>query len=185
MPLLTEYVRRRRYAMIRPFVRGEVLDIGCGNMLETFKPENLCRYVGIDANAALVANMRRLFPEHEFYLCDVEREPLPVHGRRFDTVLLVAILEHLTDPHWVLAQVRDHLRPTGRVVITTPTPWGMWLHKWGTQLRLFHPHAAEEHVRAYDRRALEALLTAHSLQMVLYRRFELGANQLVVAEKHA
>jgi len=183
MPLLTRYARQQRYAAIRPFVCGDVLDIGCGNMLKAFKPENLRRYVGIDVNPALVANMRRLFPEHEFHLCDVEREPLPVHGQRFDTVLLVAILEHLNDPHRVLAQVAEHLRPTGRLVVTTPTPWGMRLHDWGTRLGLFHPHAAEEHVRPYERRALEALLEAHGFKVVLYRRFELGANQLVVAER--
>ena len=180
MPLLTGYVRQRRYAVIRSFVRGDVLDIGCGNMLKSFTPENMRRYVGIDANPALVANMRRLFPQHDFHLCDVDREPLPVHGQRFDTVLLVAVIEHLARPGWILSQIADCLRPAGRLVITTPTPWGLWVHRWGARLGLFHPHAVQQHRHAYDRRSLEALLTAHGFTMLLYRRFEWGANQLVI-----
>ncbi len=180
MPLLTEYVRQRRYAAIQPFIRGAVLDIGCGIAVTALSLEATHRYVGVDVNAALVADMRRRFPQYEFHCCDVDQEPLPVGDQRFDTVLLVAVMEHLTDPGWVLAQVANCLHPTGRLVITTPTPWGLRLHKWGARLGLFHPHAAEEHRHAYDRRRLEALLSDHGFSVLLYRRFELGANQLVV-----
>ena len=180
MPLLTEYVRRRRYAAIQPFIQGAVLDIGCGIAVTALSLEAAHRYVGVDVNAALVVDMRRRFPQYEFHCCDVDREPLPVGDQRFNTVLLVAVLEHLTNPGWVLEQVADCLHPAGRLVITTPTPLGLRLHRWGARLGLFHPHAAEEHQRAYERRALETLLAAHGFRVVLYRRFELGANQLVV-----
>lgn len=183
MPLLTNYLRCRRYAIVEPFLRGEVLDIGCGNAATALPLESVRRYVGIDYHPALVARQRRNLPQHEFHVCDVDREPLPVNGQRFDTVLMVAVIEHLADPGRLLEQVAGHLRPGGRLVITTPTPWGERLHRLGARVGLFHPHAAAEHKHAYDRRQLEALLTACGFSVVIYRPFELGGNQLVVGRR--
>ncbi|MFQ5858364.1 MAG: class I SAM-dependent methyltransferase [Anaerolineae bacterium] len=180
MPLLTEHLRRRRYAMVEPFLRGKVLDIGCGNAATALSLESVQRYVGIDYRPTLVAHQREQFPQHEFYVCDVDHEPLPLREMRFDTVLMAAIIEHLANPGWVLDQVTGHLRPEGRLVITTPTPRGERVHWLGVRVGLFHPHAAEEHKGAYDRQCLEGLLAAHGFSVVQYRPFELGANQLVV-----
>ncbi len=183
MPPLTNYLRRRRYAMVEPFLRGEVLDIGCGNAATALPLGSVQRYVGIDFRPALVAHQQEQFPQHEFYVCDVDREPLPLEDWRFDTVLMVAVIEHLAHPGRVLDQVAGHLRRGGRLVITTPTPWGERLHWLGARVGLFHPHAAAEHKRAYDRRQLEALLAAHGFQVVLYQTFEFGGNQLIVARR--
>jgi hypothetical protein len=48
---------------------------------------------------------------------------------------------------------------------------------------LFHPDAAEEHRAAYDRPRLQKLLATHGFSVLLYRPFELGANQLVVGRR--
>ncbi len=183
MPLLTNYLRRRRYAMVEPFLRGEVLDIGCGNAATALPLGSVQRYVGIDYHPALIAHQQAQFPQHEFYVCDVDREPLPLKDWRFDTVLMMAVIEHLAHPGRVLDQVAGHLRPEGRLVITTPTSWGECLHRLGARVGLFHPHAAAEHQHAYDRRQLEALLAAHGFQVVLYQTFELRCNQLVVGQR--
>lgn len=183
MPLLTEYLRRRRYAMVQPFLCGEVLDIGCGNAATSLSLDAAQHYVGIDYHPALVSYQRERFPQHEFYVCDVEQEPLPTDGMWFDTVLMAAVIEHLANPGRVLDQVAGHLRPEGRLVLTTPTPWGERIHRVGARLGLFHPDAAAEHKHAYDRRNPEALLTAHDFSVVLYQTFELGANQLVVSRR--
>ena len=183
MPLLTNYLRRRRYAIVEPFLRGEVLDIGCGNAATALPLGSVQHYVGIDYHPILVARQREQFPQHEFHVCDVDREPLPIDGQHFDTVLMIAIIEHLAHPGRLLGQVAGHLRPGGRLVITTPTPWGERLHRLGARVGLFHPHAAAEHKHAYNRRQLEALLAAHGFQAVLYQTFELGGNQLVVGRR--
>lgn len=183
MPLLTEYLRRRRYAMVKPFLRGAVLDIGCGNAARTLSLDSVRRYVGIDYHPVLVAHQRVQFPQHKFYMCDVEHEPLPLGQTCFDIVLMVAVIEHLDNQGQVLDQVAGHLRPEGRLVLTTPTPWGERIHRVGARLGLFHPDAAEEHKRAYDRRRLKALLAAHGFSVESYRPFELGGNQLVVGRR--
>lgn len=180
MPLFTEYLRRRRYAMVQPFVRGAALDIGCGVAVRSLALESVERYVGIDYNPALVAELQEQFPQHVFHQCDVDQEPLPLGPGRFDTVLMVAVIEHLADPSRLLDEVAGYLHPEGRLVITTPTPWGERLHRVGARVGLFHPDAAAEHQQAYDRQDLEALLAAHGFAVVLYRSFELGGNQLVV-----
>lgn len=180
MPLLTNYLRRRRYAMVEPYIRGDVLDIGCGNAAMTLTLDNATHYVGVDFNAIVLARQRELFPQNEYFQCDIDREPLPIQDRQFDTILMVAILEHLAHPDHVLAQAAGRLQPEGRLVITTPTPWGERVHAVGARVGLFHPDAAEEHEQAFGRRRLASMLTAHGFAIERYQTFEFGANQLVV-----
>lgn len=180
MPILTEHLRHKRYAMIDPHLHGEVLDVGCGNAAMTLPLDGVQHYVGIDFNPFVLDRQRELLPHLEFYQCDVDQEPLPIRYRQFDTILMVAIVEHLANPDWVFGQVAGLLQPEGRLVITTPTPWGERVHAVGARVGLFHPHAAEEHEQAFDRHGLESLLTAHGFAIERYQTFEFGANQLVV-----
>lgn len=180
MPLLTEYLRRKRHAMVEPYLRGDVLDVGCGNAAMSLALDDVHHYVGVDFNEIVLARQRELFPQHEYHQCDIDQELLPLGDRRFNTVLMVAIIEHLANPGWVLDQVADHLHPEGRLVITTPTPWGERIHSVGARVGLFHRHAAEEHKDAFNGRRLKTLLTTHGFSIERYQPFEFGANQLVV-----
>jgi glycosyltransferase involved in cell wall biosynthesis len=47
-------------------------------------------------------------------------ENIPAGGPRFDSVLLLDVLEHVPDPQRVLAEVRRVLRPGGRLFVSLP-----------------------------------------------------------------
>jgi len=181
--LLTGVLRRQRNAVVAPYIRGDVLDIGCGygSAIPFVAPHG--RYVGVELHVDLVTWLRQTFPEHEFHQRDIEREPLALGEARFDTVLIVAVIEHLVRPAWVLTQVHGHLRPGGRLIVTTPTPLGEAIHRWGTHIGLFCEDAVEDHKRFYDRQAMEVLLSTCGFHIADYRRFQLGANQLFVAKR--
>jgi 2-polyprenyl-3-methyl-5-hydroxy-6-metoxy-1,4-benzoquinol methylase len=178
--LLTPWVRENRNQVAGQYVRGAVLDVGCGlgtiiPMLSADQP-----YVGVEVNVALVEHLRRQFPGRRFEVRDVDREPLALGDEHFDTVLMIAVIEHLHHPEWVLNQVRHYLRPEGRVVVTTPTPLGHQVHRWGTRLGLFVPEAAAEHKGQFDRPAMAQLLARVGMTIEHYQRFQWGLNQLFV-----
>jgi SAM-dependent methyltransferase len=179
-PLLTDYLIRRRNELVSRYVRGDVLDIGCG--LGTIIPflDAGQRYVGIEISQEFVAYLSQRFPQRRFYSRNVDEEPLGLGDEGFDTVLLVAVIEHLAHPERVLAEIQKVLRPGGFLIITTPTLWGQRIHRLGAKLGLFHPHAVAGHMRAYDYAAMRDLVRRVGLEIVEHGRFELGFNQLFI-----
>jgi O-antigen biosynthesis protein len=99
-----------------------ILDVGCGAgaLGERFKTLNPRAFVaGVDyAPEAETAARRRL---DTFQRLDLDREPLPDFGRRFDLIVFGDVLEHLKRPDRLLASARTLLDPrTGRVIVSLP-----------------------------------------------------------------
>lgn len=181
-PLLSGYARRRRLHAILPFVRGDVLDLGCGWL---HLPDHLTEqqgYVGVDVMPAALEYNAQRYPGYSYYLCDLDTEPLSLGDRHFEVVTMVALLEHLHSPERILSQIPSLLEPEGLLLITTPSPLGDWVHRLGSRIRLFYPEAHVQHVRIYDRRALEDLLLRFGYQIQHFRTFLAGTNQLIVCQ---
>ncbi len=179
-PLLSGYAVEQRWRMVLPYARGRVLDIGCGftRLPDRLSPDQ--RYVGVDVVPAAIRISRERYPQHAFYQCDLGRAPMPLDDQPFNTVLVMAVLEHLNFPRETLRDVRPHLAPDGYLLLTTPSPLGDWVHRVGSRVKLFYPEHVVQHVQIYDRRALCELLAECGFEIVAFRHFELGINQLVV-----
>ncbi len=175
--LLTPYLQARRIAVARPHLRGRVLDVGChtGPLAEHVPPE---RYLGVDVDDELLAEARRKHPEHRFIGVD-DVDP----DERFDTLISLAVIEHIHEPEQFLKRWTDHVVPGGSVVLTTPHARWEPLHGVAAKFRLTSTQAHDEHESVLDRASLERLVEAVGLKMVTYRRFLAGMNQLVVAER--
>jgi ubiquinone/menaquinone biosynthesis C-methylase UbiE len=171
--------------MALPYIAGQILDIGCGQADLAALIGQPAEYVGLDINPSLLAAGDRRFPQHRFYSADLEARLLPpeVAGRRFDTITLIALLEHLAQPARILDQLAALLGPRGRVVATTPTPLGHRVHRLGAQLGLFYREAVEDHKSILDGATLRQLFQRAGLRVAHYRQFELGCNQLIVGER--
>ncbi|MBN1890567.1 MAG: class I SAM-dependent methyltransferase [Thermoflexales bacterium] len=180
-PLLSELLEKQRYRAIQPYLHGEVLDLGCGvaKVVALLQPGQ--RYVGVENQPAFLGWLKENRPEYEFHARDLDEDELGL-DTRFDTILMTAVVEHLKKPDRLLSQLPQHLKPGGRVVITTPTPLGDWIHKAGARLGLFYLEAAQAHETIFTRATLQARLHRHGLSCVHYRRFLLGCNQLFVCE---
>ena len=182
MPLLSSYLHRRRTNIVKPYLKGDMLDIGCGPAdLIHFLDED-SHYVGIDLNKKVVIQLKERYPKYKFYERDVENG-INLDGE-FNTITMVAVIEHIKNPANVLRQSHDLLTDDGDLVITTPTPLGDTLHKMGAKFGLTSKVAVEEHVKIYSREDLQSLLNSFGLNIYIYQKFEFGLNQMCVARKN-
>jgi SAM-dependent methyltransferase len=98
----------------REFACGRLLDVGCGG--QPYRPmlTGVDRYVGVDlpwpgTRADVYGDATRL----------------PFADASFDTVLCNQVLEHISEPHELLAETARVLRPGGVLILTTPQVWGL------------------------------------------------------------
>lgn len=184
MPLFSELLAQRRHATIARHVRGDVLDLGCGNA-RTFEyfGSRLSSYCGIEREAEQIDYLRERFPEAMFLCRDLDSERLDLPAT-YDCIVMTAIIEHLFNQRFVMEQVADALRPGGVVLATTPTPLGNDLvHKVGAAIGLFAKSAVEDHIVIYNRHRFQILAREVGLHLRYHRYFQLFCNQIAVLEK--
>jgi len=85
-----------------------VVNVGCG-VIRRFAPSGSSRYLATDL---------RVLPNVDF-ASDATR--LPLADGSVDTVVALELLEHVTRPHEVLAELRRILKPGGTVILSVPS----------------------------------------------------------------
>lgn len=173
--ILSQFLRRRRLNAAKPYLKGRILDVGCGSgaLAEMVSPN---RYTGVDLDTDSIISARNKFPDHKF------SEKLPDSEEKFDTIVLLAVIEHVKNPkdflmglsHW-LAESSD-----AKIVITTPHPKTEWIHNAGASVGLFSKHANKEHGDLLDHQKIDKIGKETGLSLRVYKRFLFGINQLAV-----
>jgi SAM-dependent methyltransferase len=99
--------------------RGEsLLDMPCGDgLLTAMMAQRFRRVVGADASAAHLARARERLPEMEFHHDLIEELQL---NERFDTITMLNVLEHVTDPVGVLKKAASFLSEDGVLLVHVP-----------------------------------------------------------------
>lgn len=184
MGLLSERIKVERLTKVVPYVAGDVLDVGCGPaQLIELCDSAIASYTGIEQSPKRVAGLLRKYPQHMFLCRDLDVEPLDLPGN-FDVILLVAVIEHIYNQKHLFRQLAALLKPEGRIVITTPTPFGNDVVHWlGAAVGLFSQDAAHDHIVIYNRRRFQKVARDFGLRLEHYRRFQFGCNQLAVFRK--
>jgi 2-polyprenyl-3-methyl-5-hydroxy-6-metoxy-1,4-benzoquinol methylase len=177
--LLTPQLVQWRLVIARPHLLGDVLDLGCGgaDVVRLLGPNQT--YVGVDWRADIVQQLQARFPMHLFRQLDLDTQALDFQ-RRFDSIVLLAVIEHLRQPQHLFAQLANLVEPTGQIVMTSPSPFGHRLHAFGARLGLFSREAAAEHHTVFNRETLATLIRPYGLTLAVYRPFLFGCNQLFV-----
>lgn len=127
--ILTELERARRFNLwmgqtLRRYVGDRVLEIGAGigNLTAQFIPRDL--YVVSDINPHYIDYLKSYsFGKPYLRVRKVDAasaEDFVGLEERFDTVLMINVLEHLDDRDQALRNVRSALEPGGRAVILVP-----------------------------------------------------------------
>lgn len=177
---LSPYLREKRFrAAERYLAQGRVLDIGCGIGLLT-RYVSADRYLGVDLDRGSVEQARREHPAYRFLTLDEFANHDP--AEQFDSIVGLAVIEHVPDPKAWLAEMKRRLAPGGRMVLTTPHPNLEWAHAFGARLGLFSRAASEEHNVLIDQKLMKRFAGDTGLRVAEFKRFLYGANQLFILQ---
>ncbi len=100
----------------------------------------------------------------------------------FDAITFLAVLEHIPDPDRLVRACVSLLAPSGRLIITVPSPVVDSILSVLVRLRLIHGMSLEEH---HGYRPADTLRTFEhaGLKCLCARRFQCGLNNLFVFER--
>ena len=171
---------RRRFRAAYRFIKREakVCDLGCG--LEAafldYAADRIVKGVGLDDQIVdgVEGRWRRVRADLQ--------SPLPFADGAFDQVVMLAVLEHLTDPQKVLVEAFRVIAPGGSLIMTWPSsmvdPILTVLHK----LRLVSDEMeSDEHQKRIPLDTLQQMLERIGFQRFVHRRFEFGLNNVMAA----
>lgn len=130
---------------------GQLLEIGAAAGYALDEARRLGWTVrGLELSAAAVRFARDVLtlPMEEGTLDDLGA------GAEFDVVVAFQTLEHVSDPRGALRSIREALRPSGLVLLTTPDH-DSWVRKI---FRRYWPSYRPEHLVYFDPRTLSRLL---------------------------
>jgi SAM-dependent methyltransferase len=174
------FLARLRFRAAYPHIRpgSRVCDLGCG--LEAaflgFAADRISYGVGVDDQVRGGARGR-----WQRVRADIRR-PLPLKSAQFDHVVMLAVVEHLTEPETVLREAYRILASEGSLILTWPSggvdPILRALHS----VRLVSDEMeSDEHQKRIPAEQLQLLLHRIGFRKFFHRRFEFGLNNLMTA----
>ncbi|MEM6994199.1 MAG: radical SAM protein [Myxococcota bacterium] len=177
-------VRERLAAM-----RGEVLDVGCGegpydDILGRLADEGRIAWTGLEPDPAAAARVAQRRPWGQVHAVAAEACTEVLRGRVFDHIVVLRSWNHLEDPVAATAALAAMLRPDGTLLVVDNVVFGLAR----TPRQLARARAAalpREHRRNDDVQTAAHTLSAAGLRIVERRPVTPdGANQwLVVARR--
>ena len=179
-PLFSGAARRARWQTLKPYLKGSILDLGCGF---TNFPDLLTdgqTYTGADAWSEAVSWSAERYPQFRFITCDLNHDSIQLPAASYDTVVMIAVLEHLHQPLHGLQEARRMLKSGRHLVLTTPSRLGDLAHRIGSRFYLFYSEEEVKHIEIFNRRKLFRIAEDAGLNVIHFKYFAFGLNQLLV-----
>ncbi len=150
---IEHFLQQYRFQMVKSYLVGDVLDFG-GNEGE------LQRFV--------TGN----------YTC-VNYDHSPMIGMKFDTIVALAIIEHLSveEVYAVFEKFKGTLNPQGHLFLTTPTKIAKPILDTLAFLHLVDRENIKEHKHYWSQKELVNLATQTGFTIKKYKHFQFGFNQ--------
>ena len=115
------YARTKKaYELIKGQVRGEVLEIGCGEGYGIpLYYDNVDELTLIDKSRYTIAILKNKYPEARLIQSKVP--PLSdIEDNYFDNIILFQVIEHIKNDHLLISELYRVLKPGGKAFLTTP-----------------------------------------------------------------
>jgi SAM-dependent methyltransferase len=163
----------------------EVLKLGCGyraTQLIALQPK-LKRGIGVDFQ---IAPELKTLEKFTFLQGTIEQTLPKFESETMDVVMLISVLEHLTEPQVVIQSAWRLLRRSGLLLVNVPT----WSGKRFLELSAFRlgfssKMEIDDHKMYYDKRDLWAMLVRAGFKpsQIRLRYHKFGLNLFAVARK--
>lgn len=176
------------YNFFKPFVKGKLLDFGCGDGQFLHMISKYCESsYGVDISEAAINKAVSKYPNIKFVvLGDSGLTDFP--DNFFDTICAIDILEHILDLESILEEFHRILKPGGNLLIATSqlTRIKMVLITLHSLDKYFYP--ASPHIRHFTRKNLADILRKKGLEVIGYKKNRtyfgfIPRGQIVVASK--
>lgn len=148
-------------ALVPALGAKRVIDVGCGNGAKLIEISSLCPTIGIDRGANL-ERAKETAPQLTWRPHDLQDDAaLPVSADELDGALVINadVIEHLPDPHKLLAKLRGAAERAELVLVSTPE------RHLTRGLRDPGPPSNAAHIQEWTVREFGALLRAAGLPM--------------------
>lgn len=163
----------------------EVLELGCGYRAAQLVAleSKLKRGVGVDFQIAPELRSRDRFT---FYEGAIEQMLPKLESEAFDVVMLISVLEHLSEPQFIVESAWRLLKDSGLLLVNVPT----WLGRYFLELSAFRlgfsPKVEiDDHRMYYNKRDLWPMLVRAGFKpsqiQLSYHKF--GLNLFAAARK--
>jgi SAM-dependent methyltransferase len=171
---LGKFLVKWRVRTVLPYVKGQLLDIGCGTneLVQSYG-----NGVGVD-----------VYQWGTVDLVVVNTAALPFDDGSFDTVAIIAALNHIPNRREVLREAHRLLRADGRLIVTMIPPrlsrvWHFFRRSWDVDQK--ERGIAPGEVFGFTRKEVRSLLNEAGFEVILERPFMCYANRVTVARKKA
>lgn len=151
----------RLFSLIKPWLRGSVLDVGAGsgNFIPALISGNLV-VSALDINPDYLKILSQTYPAISVYHLDLQTRSLPDRlVGSFDTIIMLNVLEHIAADSQSVANLYKLLKPGGRLIIIVPAHQAVF----GTLDKLL------SHYRRYSATGLSRLLESHHFKILRLR----------------
>jgi len=169
---LGKYLVNWRVRVVLSYVKGRLLDIGCGT-------NGLVRVYGSGVGVDV----------YQWGTVDIVVENsahLPFEDESFDTVTIIAALNHIPNRKEVLKGVHRLLRIDGRLIVTSIPPhvsrvWHFLRRPWDVDQKERGMVSGE--VYGHTRKEIQSLLEEAHFEIILQKSFMSHINCITVAKK--
>jgi len=182
MKYLDRLLRDWRIKVANHYVRSndKLLDIGCfdGHLFDVLKQKNIQSSIGLDPLLKETEKKGEHLLIPGSFPNDIPKDTT------FDCIVLLAVLEHIPREQQQLfnAEFFKFLNPSGRIIITVPSPFVdqiLWVLK---KLNLVDGMSLDEHY-GFKTNEVFSLFDKKNYKLLKHKRFQFGLNNLFVFEK--
>ena len=190
--LLQRLWHKRRFSEVEKLIEpkgGKILDIGCADGMFSkviFDKSNADEYIGIDILEPSIAWAKNHWKKYRNMKFEVgDAQSLNFKSTSFDAVIVLEVLEHVTDPVKVLREIKRIMKKDGYAILLVPSDsllfrlvWFLWLH--------FYPRGwvwRETHIQTFRNNYLTKVSKDVGFRIEEDRVFNLGMLHLVKVRK--
>lgn len=182
MKFLDRFLRDWRIKVCAPYIKAndKVLDIGCfdDTLFNKLSSKPISHSIGLDPLLT-----RTIETENYTLLPGKFPNNLPL-DKKFNCITMLAVLEHI--PKKEQLQLSNdcykYLEPSGRVIITVPSPFVDHILWVLSKLRLIDGMSLEEHY-GFKVADVPIIFNSKQFRLIKHKKFQLGLNNLFVFEK--